>query len=163
MQNVPVSSTVFKRYVSKQRHKFFHNSVKLILAAEGSMEGTRLYDELLKNYEPLVRPVRNESDPIVVKLGIDIQQLINVVKNSSKMHNTGGVPEVQRKEMPTQWVASKSKYHTLLQSRHGSIFLMQPMGSAQSTHHCLSQRVRNCWHCHNSGKYKIIVQVDAAI
>lgn len=39
----------------------------------------RLYNRLLRNYDPLVRPVKNESDPVIVRLGIDLQQIIDVV------------------------------------------------------------------------------------
>ncbi|VDO92101.1 unnamed protein product [Soboliphyme baturini] len=37
-----------------------------------------LFRDLLQNYDPLVRPVRNETDAIEVKLGIDLQQIIDV-------------------------------------------------------------------------------------
>ncbi|KRY27533.1 Neuronal acetylcholine receptor subunit alpha-7, partial [Trichinella spiralis] len=37
-----------------------------------------LYKHLLADYDPLVRPVDNESQPVVVKLGIDLQQIIDI-------------------------------------------------------------------------------------
>ena len=39
----------------------------------------RLYDTLLHDYNELVRPVENESEPVKVKLGIDLQQIIDLV------------------------------------------------------------------------------------
>ena len=38
-----------------------------------------LLEHLLKEYNKLERPTANESDPIVVKLGITLQQIIDVV------------------------------------------------------------------------------------
>uniref|UniRef100_A0A5S6QEJ1 Uncharacterized protein n=1 Tax=Trichuris muris TaxID=70415 RepID=A0A5S6QEJ1_TRIMR len=37
-----------------------------------------LYKELLAEYDPLVRPVDNESEPVNVTLGIDLQQIIDI-------------------------------------------------------------------------------------
>ena len=45
----------------------------------------RLYDDLLSNYNRLIRPVNNDTDTLTVKLGLKLSQLIDVVrlKNSS--------------------------------------------------------------------------------
>lgn len=39
----------------------------------------RLYRELLKNYNPLERPVVNDSQPLVVELQLSLLQIIDVV------------------------------------------------------------------------------------
>lgn len=41
-----------------------------------------LYNDLLINYNTLVRPVSNETEPVPVKLGIDLQQIIDIVSVS---------------------------------------------------------------------------------
>lgn len=42
-------------------------------------EAKRLYDDLLSNYNRLIRPVGNNSDRLTVKLGLRLSQLIDVV------------------------------------------------------------------------------------
>ncbi|KFD56985.1 hypothetical protein M513_02242 [Trichuris suis] len=37
-----------------------------------------LYKQLLAGYDPLIRPVDNESEPVNVTLGIDLQQIIDI-------------------------------------------------------------------------------------
>ncbi|MPC53860.1 Acetylcholine receptor subunit alpha-type acr-16 [Portunus trituberculatus] len=46
----------------------------------------RLLNDLLKDYNKLERPTQNESSAIVVKLGLTLQQIINVVSR----HEEGG-------------------------------------------------------------------------
>jgi len=41
-----------------------------------------LYDELLMDYNRLIRPVANQSETVTVKLGLRLSQLIDVVRNS---------------------------------------------------------------------------------
>jgi hypothetical protein len=38
----------------------------------------QLYDDLRKNYEPLERPVQNSSDPVMIKLGLTLNQIVDV-------------------------------------------------------------------------------------
>ena len=45
-----------------------------------------LYRDLLADYDPLVRPTKNESEPVEVTLGLDLQQLIDIV--SARVVNT---------------------------------------------------------------------------
>ncbi|CAL8069496.1 unnamed protein product [Orchesella dallaii] len=45
---------------------------------EGNPEAKRLYDDLLSNYNRLIRPVGNNSDRLTVKLGLKLSQLIDV-------------------------------------------------------------------------------------
>lgn len=42
-------------------------------------EAKRLYDDLLSNYNRLIRPVGNNSDRLTVKMGLRLSQLIEVV------------------------------------------------------------------------------------
>lgn len=43
------------------------------------MHEKRLLNTLLAQYNTLERPVANESDPLVVKFGLTLQQIIDVV------------------------------------------------------------------------------------
>lgn len=47
----------------------------------GSADAKRLYDDLLSNYNRLIRPVGNNSDRLTVKMGLKLSQLIEVVSN----------------------------------------------------------------------------------
>lgn len=44
-------------------------------------DAKRLYDDLLSNYNRLIRPVGNNSDRLTVKMGLRLSQLIDVVRN----------------------------------------------------------------------------------
>ena len=54
-------------------HYFF------LLGCNGNPHAKRLYDDLLSNYNRLIRPVNNDSDTLTVKLGLKLSQLIDVV------------------------------------------------------------------------------------
>lgn len=45
----------------------------------GNPDAKRLYDDLLSNYNKLVRPVVNVSDALTVKIKLKLSQLIDVV------------------------------------------------------------------------------------
>ena len=45
----------------------------------GNPHAKRLYDDLLSNYNRLIRPVSNNTDKLTVKLGLKLSQLIDVV------------------------------------------------------------------------------------
>lgn len=45
----------------------------------GNPDAKRLYDDLLSNYNKLVRPVVNVSEPVTVRLKLKLSQLIDVV------------------------------------------------------------------------------------
>ena len=51
----------------------------IILGCNGNPHAKRLYDDLLSNYNRLIRPVNNDSDTLTVKLGLKLSQLIDVV------------------------------------------------------------------------------------
>lgn len=53
----------------------------LLLAGRvaGDQDAKRLYEDLLTDYNRLIRPVGNNSDRLTVKLGLKLSQLIDVV------------------------------------------------------------------------------------
>lgn len=70
--------------------KYF--SVKLILLkiilftqlffnVNANPDAKRLYDDLLSNYNRLIRPVSNNTDTVLVKLGLRLSQLIELVSS----------------------------------------------------------------------------------
>lgn len=55
----------------------------LLLSAAGCLcnpDAKRLYDDLLSNYNRLIRPVSNNTDTVMVKLGLRLSQLIELVR-----------------------------------------------------------------------------------
>ena len=48
----------------------------------GNPDAKRLYDDLLSNYNKLVRPVVNTTDPLTVRIKLKLSQLIDVVSCS---------------------------------------------------------------------------------
>jgi hypothetical protein len=51
----------------------------LPLLAAGNPDAKRLYDDLLSNYNRLIRPVANNTDKITVKMGLKLSQLVDLV------------------------------------------------------------------------------------
>ena len=49
----------------------------------GNPDAKRLYDDLLSNYNKLVRPVQNTTDPLTVRIKLKLSQLIDVVSLSN--------------------------------------------------------------------------------
>lgn len=49
------------------------------LGTWGNPDAKRLYDDLLSNYNKLVRPVVNVTDAVTVRLKLKLSQLIDVV------------------------------------------------------------------------------------
>lgn len=47
--------------------------------SDANPDAKRLYDDLLSNYNRLIRPVGNNSDRLTVKMGLRLSQLIDVV------------------------------------------------------------------------------------
>ena len=45
---------------------------------EANPHAKRLYDDLLSNYNRLIRPVSNNTEKVLVKLGLKLSQLIDV-------------------------------------------------------------------------------------
>ena len=48
----------------------------------GNPDAKRLYDDLLSNYNKLVRPVQNTTDPLTVRIKLKLSQLIDVVSRT---------------------------------------------------------------------------------
>jgi len=48
---------------------------------QNNSEAKRLYDDLMNGYNSLVRPVSNVSDKLLLKMGITLSQLIEVVSS----------------------------------------------------------------------------------
>ena len=51
----------------------------LMTPALADQDAKRLYEDLLTDYNRLIRPVGNNSDRLTVKLGLKLSQLIDVV------------------------------------------------------------------------------------
>lgn len=51
-------------------------------------DAKRLYDDLLSNYNRLIRPVGNNSDRLTVKMGLRLSQLIDVVSHIVSLNYT---------------------------------------------------------------------------
>ena len=49
----------------------------------GSAE-RRLLNDLMANYQKLERPVANETEPVILKFGLTLQQIMDVVGNFLK-------------------------------------------------------------------------------
>lgn len=54
-------------------------AMAVMAVAQANPEAKRLYDDLLSNYNRLIRPVGNNSDRLTVKMGLKLSQLIDVV------------------------------------------------------------------------------------
>ncbi|XP_046678978.1 acetylcholine receptor subunit alpha-L1 isoform X1 [Homalodisca vitripennis] len=53
-------------------------AVTLLTPARANPDAKRLYDDLLSNYNRLIRPVSNNTDTVLVKLGLRLSQLIDL-------------------------------------------------------------------------------------
>lgn len=51
----------------------------LTIDVQANPDAKRLYDDLLSNYNRLIRPVSNNTDTVLVKLGLRLSQLIDLV------------------------------------------------------------------------------------
>ena len=50
-----------------------------ISMVEANPDAKRLYDDLLSNYNRLIRPVANNTDKITVRMGLKLSQLVDLV------------------------------------------------------------------------------------
>lgn len=53
----------------------------LLASCVANPDAKRLYDDLLSNYNRLIRPVSNNTDTVLVKLGLRLSQLIDLVSS----------------------------------------------------------------------------------
>ncbi len=81
----------FKTMIKKiLREIFLPSSMKLfrylwsvlLLPVLGNPHAKRLYDDLLNNYNLLIRPVSNNTEKLTVRLGLKLSQLIDVVRSN---------------------------------------------------------------------------------
>jgi hypothetical protein len=54
--------------------------------ARANPDAKRLYDDLLSNYNRLIRPVSNHTDKVTVKLGLRLSQLVDLVSIQLAWH-----------------------------------------------------------------------------
>ena len=52
----------------------------LVSLVQPNPDAKRLYDDLLSNYNRLIRPVANNTDKITVKMGLKLSQLVDLVR-----------------------------------------------------------------------------------
>ena len=50
-----------------------------IVVTKANPDAKRLYDDLLSNYNRLIRPVVNHTEKVTVKLGLRLSQLVDLV------------------------------------------------------------------------------------
>lgn len=70
-------------YIDITELSFFYIYIYIFYCVSESVQGKyerQLLDDLLNDYNPLERPVSNESDPLEVTFGITLQQIIDVVR-----------------------------------------------------------------------------------
>lgn len=53
--------------------------LNFISKSSANPDAKRLYDDLLSNYNRLIRPVSNNTETVLVKLGLRLSQLIDLV------------------------------------------------------------------------------------
>ena len=71
------------------------SSVATTPVQAGNPDAKRLYDDLLSNYNKLVRPVVNVSDVLTVRIKLKLSQLIDVVSIYFKVENSIKVYDVK--------------------------------------------------------------------
>lgn len=89
----------------------------------GNPDAKRLYDDLLSNYNRLIRPVSNNNDTVLVKLGLRLSQLIDLVCKTkradvsgalaSRNLNTSAFAESQGSNSDNERLARACKYDKL--------------------------------------------------
>ena len=70
-------------------HALFHNMFLILIhiylfGCSGNPDAKRLYDDLLSNYNKLVRPVSNVTEVVTVQLKLKLSQLIAVVRRRAE-------------------------------------------------------------------------------
>lgn len=63
----------------------FHNYLSSAVSLQGANQ-RRLYDDLMKAYNSLVRPVANDSESLTVQFGLSLMQIIDVVRKVTLHH-----------------------------------------------------------------------------
>jgi Neurotransmitter-gated ion-channel ligand binding domain len=81
---MPVNSSPMCIILRKVNHHWllwFLSALVVNGAVAGNPDAKRLYDDLLSNYNKLVRPVVNTSDVLRVCIKLKLSQLIDVVSS----------------------------------------------------------------------------------
>lgn len=90
--------TLNKKSLSSSYLKFILPKNILIAAGiktpEANPDAKRLYDDLLSNYNRLIRPVVNNSETLTVWLGLKLSQLMEVNLKNQVMTTNLWVPQV---------------------------------------------------------------------
>lgn len=80
------------------------SAFKVATPYEANPDAKRLYDDLLSNYNRLIRPVVNNSETLTVWLGLKLSQLIEVVSSiASQTQLTFKTTWVFYQTHPPQW------------------------------------------------------------
>ena len=53
-------------------------AVLCVCSVGGNSDAKRLFDDMMSNYNRLIRPVRNHSEKVMVKLGVRLTQIIEI-------------------------------------------------------------------------------------
>lgn len=61
---------------------------QLLVLTAANPDAKRLYDDLLSTYNRLIRPVSNNTETVLVKLGLRLSQLIDLVSRQYTMCET---------------------------------------------------------------------------
>ena len=62
----------------------------LLVSTSANPDAKRLYDDLLADYNRLIRPVSNHTDKVTVKLGLRLSQLVDLVSKETFIPISGG-------------------------------------------------------------------------
>jgi len=87
---IVMSTMKLERFLIKNALKWvIIVSSLFVVGTNGNPDAKRLYDDLLSNYNRLIRPVSNNTDTVLVKLGLRLSQLIDLVSqfHSIRMHS----------------------------------------------------------------------------
>lgn len=83
--NININScniSYFYFIIYKNTNCYFFNS-----GCSMNPDAKRLYDDLLSNYNKLVRPVLNNTDPLPVRIKLKLSQLIDIVSYTNKFNH----------------------------------------------------------------------------
>lgn len=61
------------------------------LSVSANPDAKRLYDDLLSNYNRLIRPVSNNTEVVMVKLGLRLSQLIELVSYGAPSNRSASI------------------------------------------------------------------------
>lgn len=82
---------------------------------EANPDAKRLYDDLLSNYNRLIRPVINNTETLTVWLGLKLSQLIEVNLKNQVMTTNLWVEQVSIKKLYLPFFHKARYLHTLYQ------------------------------------------------